>query len=43
MGYFETKERILVGDQQADIIDNEIKNMSFEEVRKLGSTVKRYH
>lgn len=34
MGYFETKDGILVGDQQADIIGKEIKNMSFEEVIK---------
>jgi len=34
MGYFETKEGILIGDQQADIIDKEVKNMTFEEVMK---------
>lgn len=34
MGYFETKEGILVGDRQADIIDGIIGDKSFTEVMK---------
>ena len=34
MGYFETKEGILIGDRQADIIDGIIGNLTFEQVIK---------